>query len=93
MAVYPPRMAPIGLKLGQNVFQTIPNISFFDTKQKLFGEFVRQNVHVFGILVRFSRSYEFLHATSAFSMKNDPRGNEFQLSTTLGGGVKDQKTI
>ena len=29
-SVYPPRMAPIGLELGQNAFQTIPNISSFD---------------------------------------------------------------
>ena len=28
--VYPPRMAPIGLELGQNAFQMIPNISSFD---------------------------------------------------------------
>ena len=35
----PPRMPPIGLKLGQNAFQTIPNISFFDPEKK-FGEIV-----------------------------------------------------
>ena len=30
-AIYPSNMAPIGLKLGQNAFQTIPDIfSFFD---------------------------------------------------------------
>ena len=29
-AVYPPRMAPFVLKLGQNAFQAIPNISHFD---------------------------------------------------------------
>ena len=29
-AVYPPRMAPIGLKLRENAFQVIPDISFFD---------------------------------------------------------------
>ena len=28
-AVYPPRMAPIGVKLWENAFQVIPNISFF----------------------------------------------------------------
>ena len=32
-AVYPPRMAPIGLKLGENTFQTIPDVSFFDVKK------------------------------------------------------------
>ena len=33
-AVYTPRMALIGLKLGQNAFQTIPNISFFDIEKR-----------------------------------------------------------
>ena len=28
--VYPSNMAPIGLKLGQNAFRTIPDILFFD---------------------------------------------------------------
>ena len=30
MVVYPPRMASFGLKLWGNLFQTIPNVSFFD---------------------------------------------------------------
>ena len=33
-AVYPPRMAPIGSKLCQNAFQVIPDVSFFDAKNK-----------------------------------------------------------
>ena len=33
-AVYPPRMAPFGLKLWENAFQTIPDISFFDVENK-----------------------------------------------------------
>ena len=33
-AVYPPRMAPIGAKLWENAFQTIPDISFFDAEKK-----------------------------------------------------------
>ena len=33
-AVYPSRMAPIGAKLGQNAFQTIPDISFFDAENQ-----------------------------------------------------------
>ena len=32
MAVYPSNMAPFGLKLWENAFQTIPNISFFDAE-------------------------------------------------------------
>ena len=33
--VYPPRMAPFGLKLWENAFQTIPDISFFDVEKKM----------------------------------------------------------
>ena len=33
-------MAPIGVKLSENAFQTIPGIWFFDT-QKAFGDFWR----------------------------------------------------
>ena len=33
-AVYPPRMAPFGLKLWENAFQTIPDISFFDAENQ-----------------------------------------------------------
>ena len=29
---YPPGMAPFGLKLGENAFQRIPDISFFDAE-------------------------------------------------------------
>ena len=38
-----PRMPPFGLKLWENAFQMIPDISFFDAKQKMFDENVRQN--------------------------------------------------
>ena len=33
-AVYPPRMAPFGLKLWENAFQMIPDISFFHAEKK-----------------------------------------------------------
>ena len=36
-AVYPPRMAPFVLKLSQDAFQTIPNISYFDSEQLFSG--------------------------------------------------------
>ena len=39
-SVYPPRMAPIDLKLGQNAFQVIPELSLFDVEdRKIFGFF------------------------------------------------------
>ena len=46
-------MAPIGLKLGQNAFQVIPELSFFDIEDgKIFGffgldQFVLARTHVF----------------------------------------------
>ena len=33
MAVYLSNMAPFGLKLWENAFQTIPHITFFDAEQ------------------------------------------------------------
>ena len=33
-------MAPIGLKLCQNAFQTIPDVSFFDVKKFFFQNFL-----------------------------------------------------
>ena len=39
MAVYPSNMAPFGLKLWENAFQTIPNISFFDVEKKNWRKF------------------------------------------------------
>ena len=35
-------MAPFGLKLWENAFQTIPDISFFDAKEKMFDKNFRQ---------------------------------------------------
>ena len=40
MAVYPSNMAPFDPKLGENAFQTIPDISFFDeTCFEMFANF------------------------------------------------------
>ena len=92
-SVYLSKSRLFATKIWENVFQTIPNISFFDIERKTKSEtFWSKNIFSH-ILVRFSRSYEFLDVTARFSMKNDPRGPEFQLSTTLGGGVKSQLKI
>ena len=68
MAVYPSNMAPFGLKLWENAFQTIPNISFFDAENfflaKIFDENFRQTnfrrkidkLHVFAELWIFGRN-------------------------------------
>ena len=39
-------MAPIGFRLGENVFLTIPNVSFFDVK-KMFSD------KIFGSIIQF----------------------------------------
>ena len=43
-AVYPPRMAPIGLRIWENAFQMIPIIWFFDTRKKNRGHFFHQKI-------------------------------------------------
>ena len=37
-----PKMAPIGVKLWENAFQTIPDISFFDVEKKFFAKILDQ---------------------------------------------------
>ena len=60
-------MAPIGLKLGQNAFQTIPNISFFDTEKICSVNFFvkihdfRNFGQVFDELRIFGRQWQILH--------------------------------
>ena len=41
-------MAPIGLKLGQNAFQTIPDISIFDSGNFFSGEHFCPKMRFFG---------------------------------------------
>ena len=49
-------MALIGLKLCQNAFQTIPDISFFDAEKKIVN-FSSGKIQFFASLARFLRSY------------------------------------
>ena len=97
-AVYPPNMAPIGAKLCQNAFQVIPDISFFDThkhcwRQKLLSEkFFVNTPKIFSTKCLFWRSCAGLHATIECSSKIHCQTYRFQPSTTLGGGVKREKT-
>ena len=65
---------------------------FWSWKQKI-GENFWSKLLCFSMLVRFSRIYVDLDVKFEFSMQNDPWVAEFQLSMTLGGGVKSQKTI
>ena len=92
-------MAPIGAKLCQNAFQVIPDISFFDThkhfwRQKFLSEkfFVNTPI-IFSTKCLFWRSCAGLHATIECSSKIHCQTCRFQPSTTLGGGVKREKTV
>ena len=57
-AVYPSRMAPIGPKLWENAFQTIPDVSFFDAEHKnCFGEIFGSEISFFAEKARLLRSH------------------------------------
>ena len=43
MAVYPSNMAPIGVKLRENAFQTIPDISFFHVEKRKVAKILDDN--------------------------------------------------
>ena len=95
-AVYPPRMAPFGLKLWENAFQTIPDISFFDVEiwRKFSIKIFIKKIFV-GKLTNclFLRSYGFLDVIGRCTSKSYPQSFDFQLSTTFGGGVKEIVSI
>ena len=92
-------MAPFGLKLWENAFQTIPNISFFDAENiflaKFFDENFRQKKKIVGKSTNclFLRSYGFLDVIGRCASKSYPQSFDFQLSTTFGGGVKEIVSI
>ena len=90
-AVYPPRMAPIGLKLCQNAFQTIPDVSFFDVKKNVFVKQIPKNFGIGGkfvfMICSFWESWSTLSLIGIFSMQNDPDLPKVQVSTFLGEGV------
>ena len=50
MAVHPLRMAPFGLKLWENAFQMIPNISFFDVEHFYRFFFSKSKNEMLGII-------------------------------------------
>ena len=97
-AVYPPRMAPIGLKLWENAFQVIPDISFFDAHKHFWRQQFSSEKIFFNTPKKFSakclfwRSCAGLHASIECRSKIHCQTYRFQPSTTLGGGVKREKT-
>ena len=81
-------MAPIGFKLGQNSFQMIPDISFFDARKKKIDEIFGAKKSGWNQKSLFWRSYAGLSTTGSSVSKNDPRWNHFRVCATFGGGVK-----
>ena len=97
-AVYPPRMAPIGLKLWENAFQVIPDIWFFDAKNFFRQKFLPEKFFVntpkrVSAKCPFWRSCAGLDVTIRCASKIHCQTYRFQPSTTLGGGVKKGKTV
>ena len=95
MGVYPSRMAPIGTKLWENAFQTIPDIAFFDINQKksdVFFFFAKTKKYDFVCSnLSFWRSSDFLSVTGRFVVFSNCLPPFYFLVTTLGGGVNESK--
>ena len=83
-------MAPIGAKLGQNAFQTIPNVFFFDTEKKVLDDFVSKEFWYstfFSKKLAFRMSQGFLSVIGRSVVKSYfPKWGYF-WGDFLGGGV------
>ena len=91
-------MAPFGLKLWENAFQMIPDISFFDVEKKKWRKFsIKFSSKNFfdgkSTNCLFLRSYGFLDVIGRCASKSYPQSFDVQLSTTFGGGVKEIVSI
>ena len=94
-------MAPIGAKLWENAFQTIPNISFFGVENFFLAKICDENFKFSSkkkfvgksTNCLFLRSYGFLDVIGRCASKSYPQSFDFQLSTTFGGGVKEIVSI
>ena len=84
-------MAPIGAKLGQNAFQTIPNVSFFDTEKKVLDIFF-QKILVLDFFFKklaFRMSQGFLSVIGRSVVKSYYPKWVYFWGDFLGGGVND----
>ena len=83
-AVYKAR---IGVKLCQNAFQTICNISFFDAEKQFLTIFFAKTFEIKSWTSRFGGAMNFWVLLADLPRKNDPRWNWFQVPTTFCRGV------
>ena len=87
-------MAPIGVKLWENAFQTICNISFFDVRKKIWMKFFRKNKKWRKInKYVFSRSYAGLSMIGRSAVRNHCLRCVYLIDTTLGEGVKEMVCV
>ena len=92
-------MAPLGLKLWENAFLMIPDISLFDAKNIFFDKKIRRKNFFVNCPKKLSakclfwRTCECLDVTIRCASKIHCQTYRFQPSTTLGGGVKKVKTV
>ena len=87
-------MAPIGVKLWENAFQTICNISFFDVRKKFWMNFFRKNKKWREINKQvFSRSYAGLSITGTSVVKNYCLRFVYFIPTTLGERVEESTSV
>ena len=77
-AVYPPRMAPFGLKLWENAFRMIPDISFFDVPKFCW---VGKSANCLLL-----RSCGFLDVTGRCASRNGPRCFVFRSLWSMAEG-------
>ena len=88
-AVYPPRMAPVGLKLGENAFQTIPDVSFFDVNSFFLSKFFLRILVIDPWFPRFGKAGAFWASPSNSPRKMTPFRQKFKSLRSLAKGFKD----
>ena len=82
MPVYPSNKPPIGTKLCQNAFRTIPNVSIFDAEKKKSAKFSDQQKKFFAIFVGFWASHGKTDLTMIFYVKFCFRWTYSEVCTT-----------
>ena len=95
MAVYPSNIAGIGVKLWENAFQTISDISFFDALYS-FGNLFFKNFDLdfFSRILRFEELGFERHWQIPRRESNDVACSSFIFFSTIrGGGVKVVQTV
>ena len=75
-------MAPIGAKLWENAFQTIPDVSFFDGQKFLFVEIFGSRTLIFIDFVGFWRSSSKTDLAINFYVKFCSRTTDPDVCTT-----------